>query len=328
MFPPRRCWGSTRPAGLTYVRERRKQVVGPRAHPRHEDHIGGSPTCWRHQPPSTGPAHPGTAEGQLGSTACSTRPDAGDQGAGRLRWAVPAAGSCRWPTRSRLRRDGHHDAGGQILFTGDWKLDPTPVDARRPTSRASASGREGIDLMLSDSTTPSCRDICPRSARREAVREVVRARGRVVIACFASTSTASSSPNAARETGRLVASSARNGGATPDRCPLARYLDVRRVVVRWTGREEPGGQGDHRLHGSRRAPLGLSLMAVREPQHIKLAENDTVFFSANPSPATSPRCVASSTACRASASRSSPARLRGARLRPRARGSSAPCSPW
>jgi ribonuclease J len=123
----------------------------------------------------------------------------------------------------------------------------------------------------------------------EAVREVVRrAAGRVVIACFASNiHRIQQILNAARETGRLVAFIGRSMVRNVQIASELGYLDVPPGVV--VSVDEAGKNPAAKViivcTGSQGEPLSaLSLMAVREHKHIKLAENDTVVFSATPIP--------------------------------------------
>jgi ribonuclease J len=78
---------------------------------------------------------------------------------------------------------------GTLLHTGDFKIDPSPIGGpAMDLARVEALGREGVRLLLSDSTNAER----PGSSRSEA--EVGRAlehalegaRGRVFVACFAS----------------------------------------------------------------------------------------------------------------------------------------------
>ena len=79
--------------------------------------------------------------------------------------------------------------GGTLLHTGDFKMDPLPLDGRITDLRAFARlGEEGVDLFLTDSTnaevpgftTPE-RDITPAIER---VFE--KAQRRIIVACFSS----------------------------------------------------------------------------------------------------------------------------------------------
>ncbi len=78
---------------------------------------------------------------------------------------------------------------GRLVHTGDFKLDPTPVDNQVTDLAAfGAWGREGVDLLLADSTNVE-REGYTLSEREVGVAfdEIVRdAEGRVVIACFSS----------------------------------------------------------------------------------------------------------------------------------------------
>jgi ribonuclease J len=80
-------------------------------------------------------------------------------------------------------------SGGNILHTGDFKMDQLPLDGRLTDLRAFARlGEEGVDLFMTDSTnaevpgftTPE-REIAP------AIDKVFRhARRRIIVACFSS----------------------------------------------------------------------------------------------------------------------------------------------
>jgi ribonuclease J len=84
---------------------------------------------------------------------------------------------------------GIHTAAGVVVHTGDFKLDPTPPDGEvTDEARFEALGREGVRLLLSDSTNVDS----PGAAASErdvgdALGKIVaRARGRVVLGVFAS----------------------------------------------------------------------------------------------------------------------------------------------
>ncbi len=83
-----------------------------------------------------------------------------------------------------------HTADGVVIHSGDFKLDPTPIDDRRTNlARLAALGDEGVALLLCDSTnaeepgyTPSEREV--GGALRRLFLE--RPDRRMVVACFAS----------------------------------------------------------------------------------------------------------------------------------------------
>jgi ribonuclease J len=82
-----------------------------------------------------------------------------------------------------------HTPWGVIVHTGDYKLDPTPVDGRLTgTARLKALGDKGVAVLLSDSTnilntkpTPS-EELC-----REGLRDAMRTtKGKLFVATFSS----------------------------------------------------------------------------------------------------------------------------------------------
>ena len=78
---------------------------------------------------------------------------------------------------------------GLILHTGDFKMDQLPLDGRLTDLGGFARlGKEGIDLLLSDSTNAEVPGfVTPERAIGPVVEEVMRtSAGRVIVACFAS----------------------------------------------------------------------------------------------------------------------------------------------
>ena len=78
---------------------------------------------------------------------------------------------------------------GIIIHTGDYKLDPTPID-REPTDLMTFAGfgRQGVRLLLADSTNAERPGfIASESSVGAEIRNLVaHADGRVILACFAS----------------------------------------------------------------------------------------------------------------------------------------------
>ena len=280
---------------FTYVREHKKQVVGIVLTHAHEDHIGGIPFLLRDiNPPIYGTKLTlGILRGKLDEHRLTEST--------RLR-EIKAPGKLALGNfKLRFLQVAHSipgcvatvitTPGGTILHTGDWKLDPTPLDGKGTDVAGLAEvGREGVDLLLSDSTNALVPGHLPseRSAG-EAVREVIRrAAGRVVIACFASNiHRIQQILTAAHECGRVVAFIGRSMVRNVQIAQELGYLEVPDGVL--VSVDEAGHRPASKVvvvcTGSQGEPLSaLSLMAVREHRHITLAEADTVIFSATAIP--------------------------------------------
>ncbi len=184
---------------------------------------------------------------------------------------------------------------GTVLHTGDFKIDPTPIDGL-PTDLhgfAEEAGR-GVHVLLSDSTnaeepghTASERSVGP------VVREIVgSAPGIVVVACFSShIHRIQQVVDAAIADERVVAflgRSMQNSVGAARRLGIlgvdekdvidiseVESLDPSRVVIICTG-----SQGE--------PYSALSLMAAREHKWVKLKEGDTVVLSSSLIPGNEP----------------------------------------
>ena len=79
---------------------------------------------------------------------------------------------------------------GNVLHTGDFKLDQTPIDGVHTDFGALARfAEEGVDLMMSDSTNATNPNFTPSEVEvggGELQRIIAQAKGRVIIASFAS----------------------------------------------------------------------------------------------------------------------------------------------
>jgi ribonuclease J len=177
---------------------------------------------------------------------------------------------------------------GILLHSGDFKLDPTPIDGRVTDLQGiGVEAAKGVQLFLADSTNAED----PGTAGSErtvgpVLFDIMRDAPRlVVVACFAShIHRVQQVANAARQTGRKVAflgrsmhqsvNAARTNGFLdiPDEAIVlieaAREMDPREVVVCCTG-----SQGE---------PLSaLSLMAAHEHKWVKLVPGDRVVLSSS-----------------------------------------------
>ena len=187
-----------------------------------------------------------------------------------------------------------HTPQGVILHTGDFKLDPTPVDGRvtdlaRIGALASAPG--GIRLLLSDSTNA---EEPGYTASERAVGRVLRdvfasADGhRIITACFAShIHRIQQIADAAVDSGRKIATLGRSMAknvALARRMglldvPEASLIDIERIG------DLPHGEVCVIPTGSQGEPLSaMALLAAGENKWLELVEGDVVVLSAHAIP--------------------------------------------
>ncbi len=180
---------------------------------------------------------------------------------------------------------------GRIICTGDYRLDPNPLDHERSdTDRLKELGKEGVLLLLNEcmcaerpGRTPSESTIEPTF-----VDLFARAPGRVFVAVFSSNiNRIQMLVNAATEHGRKIAMDGRSMMSTLEvavkhgmiRIPKGTFVPIANVpnmkdeeiVVVCTGSQgEPNS--------------ALQRMAEGDHKHIKLKEQDTVILSSTPIP--------------------------------------------
>jgi len=176
--------------------------------------------------------------------------------------------------------------GGVVIHTGDFKLDPTPVDGERVDLSAFARcGDEGVLALLSDSTNVE-RVGYTRSEREvgKALREIFEtAPGRLIVAMFASNiHRVQQVLDNAAASGRKVAML---GRSMESNCRIAKklgYLNVPDGVMVGPGaiRQTPGHKMAILTTGSQGEPMsGLSRMARDEHKHVTIIPGDTVVLS-------------------------------------------------
>ncbi|MHB1576832.1 MAG: ribonuclease J [Candidatus Dormibacteria bacterium] len=180
---------------------------------------------------------------------------------------------------------------GLVLHTGDFKLDQTPVGSEPPDlARLAELGRQGVLLLLSDSTNATNAGVTPSevSVRPGLERAMVEAPGRVIVVTFAS--------NLARLRQILEIADA-NGRRT---CLVGRSMLRNFTTATRLGFLQPPRQGmlsprdlasmaDSRVcliaTGSQGEPLAaLSRIAEGDHRFVTANDNDTVVLAANPIP--------------------------------------------
>jgi ribonuclease J len=180
---------------------------------------------------------------------------------------------------------------GVIVHSGDFKLDPTPIDGV-PTDlpQFAELGRRGVRLLLSDSTNAEVAGYVPsESSLGPSLYEIiVETRGRVVAACFAShLHRVQQIVDACVDAGRKVAFL---GRSMLRNVPIAEALDLVHlpddaIIDIKDVPDLPASEVAIVCTGAQGEPFAaLSLMAAGDHKWVKLEESDTVLISAKPIP--------------------------------------------
>src|SRR5262249_39347007 len=181
---------------------------------------------------------------------------------------------------------------GVLLHSGDFKLDPTPIDGRFTDLQGiAAEAARGGHVFLSDSTNPDTPGTTgSERARGPVLRDIIRDAPRLVVgACFAShIHRVQQIASAAIEEGRRVAFLGRSMHQSVRASRALGYLDVPEasiVLIEEVERMDPSSVVVIST-GSQGEPLSaLSLMAAHEHKGVKLQPADTVILSCSVIPA-------------------------------------------
>jgi ribonuclease J len=180
---------------------------------------------------------------------------------------------------------------GQVLMTGDYKFDQTPVDGRpADISRLAELGRDGLLLLCGDSTNADRPGIAPsESSVGPALLETFAAcRGRIVVTSFASNiHRVQQVIDAALKLDRRVAlvgrSMRKNFNIASNlgivEAPSGLFIQPREIE------DFPDEKVVVLSTGSQGEPLSaLRRMAYNDHRDVELHSGDTVVFSATPVP--------------------------------------------
>ena len=181
---------------------------------------------------------------------------------------------------------------GRVVHTGDFKLDPTPVDGRiTDLSTFGALGKEGVRLLLSDSTNSEhaqptrsetevgdwLADIFARQAER-----------RIIAACFAShLHRVQQIVDVATDDGRSIAFLGRSMHSNTELASKMGVLDLSAAdIVDITEIADLDPESACVIcTGSQGEPFAaLSLMAGGDNKFIDVGEDDAVIISSTPIP--------------------------------------------
>ena len=180
---------------------------------------------------------------------------------------------------------------GNVLHTGDFKLDQSPIDGVYTDFGALARfGEIGVDLMMSDSTNATIPTFTPSEAEvGKALRRIIgQATGRVVIASFAShIHRMQQICDAAVENGRKVVVTGRSMVQNTDIARRLGYLHVSDddLIDAYDIKGVPPEEIVVMCTGSQGEPLSaLARIASGNHKTIRLEPGDTAIISATPVP--------------------------------------------
>lgn len=180
---------------------------------------------------------------------------------------------------------------GNVLHTGDFKLDQTPIDGVHTDFAAlSKFGQMGVDLMMSDSTNAMNKNFTPSEAEVGKTLDTIikSAKGKVVIASFAShIHRMQQICDAAIANGRKVVVTGRSMIQNTDVARRLGYLKISDtdIIDAYDLKGVPGDQVVIMCTGSQGEPLSaLSRIANGDHKTISIDEGDTAIISATPVP--------------------------------------------
>ena len=180
---------------------------------------------------------------------------------------------------------------GKVMYTGDFKIDLTPVDGDGVDFlRLAQIGEEGVDLLLSDSTNSEIDGFTPseRSVGEAFKVEFTKAKGRIIIAAFAShVHRLQQIVNIAHEHGRKIAIDGRSLIKVFDIASTLGYLKLPENIM--INLSDVDKMRDNKVvilcTGTQGEPMAaLSRIAKNMHKHTKVKEGDTVIISATPIP--------------------------------------------
>lgn len=180
---------------------------------------------------------------------------------------------------------------GRLINTGDFRLDPEPLD-HMPSdiARLEELGREGVLMLMSESTGASKLGRTPTEhTLQQSFHDIfAQCQGRIFVAIFSSNmNRVQMIINSAVEAGRKVAFDGRSMMAVAEIAIRLGNLKIPKGSV-VPMREAPNVKDDQLVvvctGGQGEPNAALKRMSIGEHKHIKLKEGDSVIVSSTPIP--------------------------------------------
>jgi ribonuclease J len=267
----------------------RDDIVALVATHAHEDHIGAIPYLW---PQLRCPIY------ATGFTASILKRKMAREGFGRevQIHTLPMSGTVDLdPFRVQLITLTHsipepnalviRTDAGNILHTGDWKLDPEPIIGEAPDEAALRKlADEDILAMICDSTNVFVTEAAgsETSVKEHLTKLILEQTGRVAVACFATNvARLHTIAKAAEESGRRAVLAGQSFNRVYEAAKENGYLhDVKPFLDMHEAQKLPAHQVLYICTGSQgESRSALSRIARRAHPTIRLGAGDTVIFS-------------------------------------------------
>jgi ribonuclease J len=180
---------------------------------------------------------------------------------------------------------------GRVINTGDFRLDPEPLDALpSDIKRLKELGKEGVLLLMSESTNATSLGRTPTEHTLQSSFEniITSAKGRVFVSIFSTNmNRIQMIINAAHQNGRKVALDGRSMMTTAELAVRLGNLKIPKGTL--VTMRETSDLPDHKIvvictGGQGEPGAAMSRMAAGEHQYIKLKNRDTVVISSTPIP--------------------------------------------
>jgi len=184
-----------------------------------------------------------------------------------------------------------HTPAGTVIYTGDWKMDQTPVDGQHfDFYKFAELGEKGVLVLLSDSTNATREGFTPSERMVEMGLDgaFATAKNRIIVSTFASNvHRVQIFCNLAQKYGRKVALVGRSLVKTAEQARKHGFLTVPEglLIKIDEATQLPHDKVVIVTTGSQGEPTsGLTRIANHQHKHINVVAGDTVILSAIPIP--------------------------------------------